>query len=214
MLESHYSFIGIHIAYYLLFTHIFESWPTWLLLTFYWSRYCINSAWLVAAFTFERLIVVRYPLKRTKICTVRRAKVIIVSITVMAAIFQLVSFFPTGKKGTGIKRNDSNSTDAAGTHQKTDRAVPFHYEIIRIFSILDTVVTLVIPPVIIVFFNGFIIQGLAEFNKTFKKGTNKHGPSLRKSTLQSDDSHQVNIRVLIFFFRQLLNVLQFQEDAM
>jgi hypothetical protein len=116
---------------------------------------------------------------------------IIASITVLAAIFQLVSFFPTGKKGTGIKRTDSNSTD--GT-QKTDRAVPFHYEMIRIFSMLETVVTLVIPPVLIVLMNGFIIRGLAEFNKTFKKGTNKHGPSLRKSTQQSD-CHQVNIQV-------------------
>ena len=163
---------------------------------------CI-SAWLVAAFTFERLIVVRYPLKRTKICTVRRAKVIIASLIVMAAIIQLVSFFPTGKRGVGVTSVDSSSsttTSSVENSRKTaDRVVPFHYEMVRIFSMLETVVTLVIPPVAIVIMNGVIIHGLTrhQLNQSFITGRNKHAPSLKNKT-QLRHSRRVNIQVSIF----------------
>ena len=137
----------------------------------------IIAAWMIAAFTFERLIVVRYPLKRAKICTVRRAKIIIFCLTAGAFIFQLISLFPTGvinKKGKG-------------THASR---LPFYYEMMRILSILETAFTLVIPPVIIVFLNGFIIHDLFQFNQTFQSGSSKH-----RSTRRTNGTHQENIQV-------------------
>ena len=134
----------------------------------------IIAAWMIAAFTFERLIVVRYPLKRAKICTVRRAKIIIFCLTAGAFIFQVVSLFPTSlidKKG---KRTN--------TH--------FYYEMKRFLSMLETAYTLVIPPVIIVFLNGFIIHDLFQFNQTFQSGSSKH-----RSTRRTNGTHQENIQV-------------------
>ena len=134
---------------------------------------------MVAAFTFERLIVVRYPLIRVKICTVRRAKIIIFCLTAGAFIFQLISLFPTGvinKKGKG-------------THASR---LPFYYEMMRILSILETAFTLVIPPVIIVFLNGFIIHDLFQFNRTFNAGGNKHRATASSISRTPAQCHQRN----------------------
>ena len=111
--------------------------------------------------------------------------------------------FPTGKRGVGVKSVDSSSsttTSSVENSRKTaDRVVPFHYEMVRIFSMLETVVTLVIPPVAIVIMNGVIIHGLTrhQLNQSFITGRNKHAPSLKNKT-QLRHSRRVNIQVSIF----------------
>lgn len=42
------------------------------------------SAWLVVAFTVERFVAVRYPLRRPSMCTVARARVVLASLTALA----------------------------------------------------------------------------------------------------------------------------------
>jgi hypothetical protein len=140
----------------------------------------------VTAFTFERLIVVLYPLKRTQICTVKRAKVIIACLTLAAAVIQVVTLFPTGvvetkKASTALTNQTIYSNGTAETIRKS-RRLPFYYEMMRILNMLETAVTMVIPPVLIVIMNGFIIRGLFKFNQTFKTGANNQLGSVRTST--------------------------------
>jgi hypothetical protein len=47
------------------------------------------SAWLVVAFTVERFIAVRYPLRRSSMCTVARAKTVLASLTLTALILNV-----------------------------------------------------------------------------------------------------------------------------
>jgi hypothetical protein len=47
------------------------------------------SAWLVVAFTVERFIAVRYPLRRPSMCTVARAKGVLASLTALALILNV-----------------------------------------------------------------------------------------------------------------------------
>lgn len=54
--------------------------------TFVSSMCTALSAWLVVAFTVERFIAVRYPLKRQTMCTVRRAKSILIVLVCMSII--------------------------------------------------------------------------------------------------------------------------------
>ena len=146
----------------------------------------------MVAFTFERLIVVRYPLKRHAICTIRRAKIIIACLTVVAAVVQIVSLYTTG-----VIENKPNNNSQVGHRQLTlndtaalnnataaevgseeeeeeeDQSSSYH-QMMRIIILLETIVTLVIPPVSIVVMNSLIINGLLQFKKTFKSGANKH----------------------------------------
>jgi len=145
----------------------------------------IITAWMVAAFTFERLIVVRYPLKREKICTVRRAKIIIFCLTAGAFIFQLISLFPTG-----VIDNKGKGTAAS--------RLPFYYEMMRVLSIVETAYTLVIPPVVIVLMNGFIIHDLFKFNQTFQSGGNKHrttGSSISTRTHACPQQDEIQVYI-------------------
>lgn len=56
------------------------------LFTFLSSMCTALSAWLVVAFTVERFIAVRYPLKRQTMCTVRRAKSVLIVLVCMSII--------------------------------------------------------------------------------------------------------------------------------
>jgi hypothetical protein len=53
------------------------------------------SAWLVVAFTVERFVAVRHPLRRTSMCTVARAKIVLVSLTTLALILYVPCFWLT-----------------------------------------------------------------------------------------------------------------------
>lgn len=56
------------------------------LFTFLSSICTVLSAWLVAAFTVERFIAVRYPLKRQTMCTVRRAKSVLIVLVCISVV--------------------------------------------------------------------------------------------------------------------------------
>ena len=147
-----------------------------------------STAWLVAAFTFERLIVVRYPLKRPVICTVRRAKVIIGSLTVTILIVQTISLFTT----------DTIKIKLVGSIWKD--LMPYINQAMNIFNIFESFLTQVVPPVLIVVMNAFIIHGLAQLNQTFQTGSNKHRSSSVTAN-HSNVSRKINsIRVSYSIF--------------
>lgn len=56
------------------------------LLTFLGGASSVLSAWMVVAFTIERFIAVLYPLRRQTMCTVRRAKLIILGLFIAGLI--------------------------------------------------------------------------------------------------------------------------------
>lgn len=168
----------------------------------------IGAAWLVAAFTFERLIVVRYPLKRHKICTVRRAKVIICCLTAVVAIIQILSLFTSELLETNTEEDDDPVNDMGGYNNRTDGitsgessedGLPDYHrsQVMRVITMLEAVITLAVPPVLIVIMNGLIIQGLFEFKKKFKTGENKHRRSSSVAKTVHDANGVVNIQVCI-----------------
>ena len=157
----------------------------------------------MAAFTFERLIVVRYPLKRMEMCTVRRAKIIIGTLVLVAAIVQLITLFPSGvieKKTTTSAgtRNGSSFYYSNGTNETTngmkEEELPFHFELVRILNMLETGLTLVVPPVLVVIMNGLIIHKIFKSNKNFQTGVlSRHqGSSIQTTTVHNQENIAVN----------------------
>ena len=156
------------------------------------------------AFTFERFIVVRYPLKRSKLCTVRRTKIIIGCLTVTAFIIQIVGLLPTGvvaKSSGASSSNRANTTSRSRPSQSsaaTNRLL-IYYEVMRIMNMLETGITLVVPPVLIVVMNALIIHGLFQFNKTFKTGEIKrHRSTLSTTKTTQLQCHPVEIQVSFY----------------
>ncbi|KAI8115596.1 Thyrotropin-releasing hormone receptor [Lucilia cuprina] len=54
--------------------------------TFFSNLACFCSVWFVVAFTVERFIAVMYPLRRQTMCTVRRAKIVLVGLTLLGCL--------------------------------------------------------------------------------------------------------------------------------
>ena len=188
----------------------------------------------MAAFTFERLIVVRYPLKRSSICTVRRAKLIIAWLTFTVVIIQLIALFTTGamektttdgnnKNKTTLIQQSNKSTASAADNIRSGRDWwDVYYEACHIFNIVEAFATLVVPPLLIVIMNGRIINGLYQFKGTFPGSGNisRNRPSslttgetqlprAPAAAAQRVEIIQVS-RFIFFYFLLCMNIFNFK----
>lgn len=102
----------------------------------YISNVCsFLSVYFIVAFTVERFIAVRYPLKRPSMCTVSRAKIVLSSLT----LFALISYTPT--------------FIIAGVEERVlgNRTVPYcdvregYKDLSHIINSIDAFVVLIIP---------------------------------------------------------------------
>ncbi|KAI5637018.1 7 transmembrane receptor (rhodopsin family) domain-containing protein [Phthorimaea operculella] len=105
------------------------------------------SAWLVVAFTVERFVAVLYPLQRNAICTVKRARHIILSI-VLAALLLNVPVLRFAK---------------ASQHQCS---IDYEYlDDAERFNLVDTIVTLLVPLTVIIIMNTWIMIGVCRLER-------------------------------------------------
>ena len=85
---------------------------------------------------------------------------IIGCLTVAVAIVQAVSLFPTGVIDTPTTKKGEPFKKKAG-HIKSSAV---YYQLMRAIAMLETVLTLVVPPCLIILMNGLIIYSLFHFN--------------------------------------------------
>ena len=123
------------------------------------------SVWLTVAFTVERLIAVQYPLQRPYMCTVRRAKIIISALTVTTLACHVYSLFTAG------------ITDGGPDGKSTCDLLPDYYRFMHVVNLLDTVLTLVIPFILIVVMNTLIAKNLIVFSRTFNSSKSRSSSS-------------------------------------
>lgn len=124
----------------------------------YVSSVCSNlSVWLIVAFTVERFIAVQYPLQRPQMCTVSRAKCIVLALTIVAMVSQSYTFVTAGM----VSSNGSEICEMLTEYHDT----------MRIINIIDTVVSLIGPFVLIVSMNTMIARNLLLFRRRFQHGS-------------------------------------------
>ncbi|XP_053687630.1 growth hormone secretagogue receptor type 1-like [Sabethes cyaneus] len=99
------------------------------------------SVWYVVAFTFERFIVVLYPLKRQSWCTVRRAKLVIVSLTLLGGLHSAPYILFAGPQFS--ERNNSTICDVREEYKPQ----------MIVFNYVDTVIVFLVPFTIILVLN-------------------------------------------------------------
>ncbi|VVC93781.1 unnamed protein product [Leptidea sinapis] len=109
---------------------------------------CCSSAWLVVAFTVERFVAVLYPLRRNAWCTVRRARHVIIGLSLAALVMNLPVL-----RFTVPFQNDCN----------LDRS---YLEQAASFNVVDTIVSFTVPLSLIVLLNVWIITGVCRLEST------------------------------------------------
>lgn len=109
---------------------------------------CSLSAWLVMAFTVERFVAVIYPLKRNIICTVNRARTIILTLGCVSLLLNLpVLRFATPN------RHDCNIDMIYLDHAAR-------------FNLIDTGISFTVPLGVIVVLNSWITVGVCRLERS------------------------------------------------
>lgn len=139
------------------------------------------SVWLIVAFTVERFIAIQYPLHRPRMCTVARAKAIVGGLAVVALVSHLYSFVTAGI----VKQHDGSEICDMLEECR---------EIMRIINIIDSLVTLIIPLILIVVMNAMIARNLLKFRKRFGPNQETATPREEMSMERSDiNLNQINV---------------------
>lgn len=133
----------------------------WCQLFVYTSSVCSTlNTWLIVAFTVERFIAVQYPLKRPHICTVSRAKLIVTLLIIFALIFQSYVFW----MATIIKTNDGNDIC---------EMKPEYRDAMKVINFFDTVLTLIVPTILIIVMNVMIARNIYLFKIRLKNNMSR-----------------------------------------
>jgi len=114
------------------------------------------SVWYVVAFTVERYIAVHFPLKRQELCTTRRAKFVVVSLAVLAAVLYVF-----GTWTSGVTFYFDTSDPMCGPLAQ-------YLALVSIINHLDTVITLILPFIAILVMNLKIAGKVVQFYRDRK----------------------------------------------
>ncbi|XP_043584033.1 thyrotropin-releasing hormone receptor-like [Bombus pyrosoma] len=138
----------------------------------YVSAVCSSlSVWLIVAFTVERFIAIQYPLHRPHICTIARAKTIVLVLVILALASHSYSFVTAGV----INRDGEDYCDLKVEYLET----------MKIISIIDSIASLIAPLVLIIVMNTMIMRNLLRFSRRFKQSstTSTDCPSREQSDI-------------------------------
>ncbi|XP_073975798.1 G-protein coupled receptor isoform X2 [Rhodnius prolixus] len=133
------------------------------------------SVWFIVAFTVERFIAVRYPLKRPSMCTVTRAKVVLIGLSLLALLGNAPYIFISSV---------ANVQDAEFAENKSELICSLSREledIGEIFNHIDLVVTLIVPFLTIVVLNTLIsrtVCRVARVRRTMTKSSSQFARNL------------------------------------
>lgn len=126
----------------MVYVDLFNRWGFCQFFTYLGTLCSFLSVWLVVAFTVERYVAVKWPLRRQFLCTVARAKMTVMELTALAVLLSTpVLLF------TNVKNNICTLNLA---WQRWANA----------YNILDTVMTFVVPLTMIVIFNTLIARNI------------------------------------------------------
>ncbi|XP_032688896.1 thyrotropin-releasing hormone receptor [Odontomachus brunneus] len=115
----------------------------------YFSTLCsFLSVWLVVAFTVERYVAVKYPLQRQSLCTVARAKIVILCLTILAILLCSPVLWFSGLREV-----------PTGNYTICSLAIGWETWA-SIYNGIDTVLTFALPLTMIVIFNTLIARNI------------------------------------------------------
>ena len=130
--------------------------------------FCFLSVWNVVSFTAERYIIVYHPLRKDAFCTRKKAKIVV---GVFAFISLVMYTFALWTSGIITFDNQGVCTP-----------LPRYYDVITVMTSIDTILSCIIPSVLIVILNVRIILKLHQYQL-------KRAELSRSVALPSGDVH-------------------------
>ena len=167
--------------------------------------YCSSflSVWLVVCFTVERYIAICHPLKRPELCTTYRAKLVVASLTLASLIGYSPSLWTSG-----IEYMD--------THIKICTPLRHYTHINIALRYADTVVTLIIPFLLIVILNIKIAHRISYFYKR-RQAMQPSAYYRRASSSQQDSLYsraQINVTKMLLLLSSMFLLINLPFYAM
>lgn len=137
------------------------------------------SVWYVISFTVERYIAVHYPLRRYEFCTTNRAKMVVLGLACFAA---LIYSFGTWTSGVIVTMGIPL---CAPLRQ--------HSHLVHIVNNIDTIITLILPFIAILFMNVRIALKVVQFYRTRRTIAETNSTVIQ----ESDSAHEGVTRLRI-----------------
>ncbi|XP_049857927.1 somatostatin receptor type 4-like [Schistocerca gregaria] len=165
------------------------------------SNLCsLLSAWLVVAFTVERFVAVRYPLRRPAVCTVARAKSVLAALTALALAATAPSLFFV--------------TTVRGPCRQMCGIADDWLAVARVLNEVDTFASMVLPFTAIAALNAAIcatVWRLARVRLSMTRGRRRssslaHQPPPRASTADSSQTKVTKMLLVVSSVFLVLNL--------
>ena len=158
------------------------------------------SVWYVVGFTVERYIAVRFPFKRGDMCTVRRARIVVVSL----ALFAIVAYnFAIWTSGSFLM---PSSSPIAG--QRLCYPIDPWRNFLKFSSNIDSIITLLIPFIAIAFLNVNIIYVITHYrhqaNHFMLHRVRSSNAQTQSTTLANSTNVKVTRMLLVVSFTFLI----------
>ena len=149
------------------------GWCTFVIFTTY--VYSFLSVWTVVSFTFERYVVVYHPLRKNSLCTRRRARIVVSSLVVLAVLLYSFSLWTSGV------------LEVPFVKKEMCMELPQYFAITRVIININTVVTMVLPSFLIVFFNAAMAIKIVNFMNRRRAGLHVSSSSSSPRLRGTDD---------------------------
>ena len=173
--------------------------------TFVYLTYVFSflSVWYVVGFTVERYIAVRFPFKRGDMCTVRRARIVVVGLSIFSTITYNFAIWTTG---SFIMPSTSPIAGQRLCYPKDSWR-----EVLKIANNFDSVVTLAIPFFVIAILNAHIIYAVTRYQREANEmviyrssATASATSSTANTSSNTRESNKVTRMLLVVSFTFLL----------
>nr|XP_012217152.1 PREDICTED: FMRFamide receptor-like isoform X2 [Linepithema humile] len=163
------------------------------------------SVWLIVAFTIERYIVTKYPLLRRSWCTVKRAKIVVITLIGLATLLNILHMFviPWTMQNVVLKKKRMNIYDIY-KHLKLENQT----RVRKTRIIIDSITLFTLPALVIVICNTLIGYHIYQQNRVRKTLIKVSDSSNERTRISGDKKLQYKITRMLILVSSIFVILK------